>query len=221
MELITYLEKAFFRANNPSNATQMSAYMRNKFPFLGIKKPDRAALQKEIFSRYVVNSEGELIALLCSLWDKSEREYQMAACDLAYRYRKLWTPKFLETIDQLIRTKSWWDSVDTLSSKILGALIKQFPELQVHMDIWIQDQNMWIRRAALIHQLSFKKETDDQRLFSYCSATLHEKEFFIRKAIGWALRQHSRTDPQAVRNYLIINEKSLSPLSYKEASKYC
>lgn len=111
MELITSLEKEFLKAQNPLSAAQMSAYMRNKFPFFGIKKPHRAALQKDIFSRHIIISENDLTTIVNLLWAKAEREYQMTACDLAFFYKKLWTPRFLQTIEELIRTKSWWNKI--------------------------------------------------------------------------------------------------------------
>jgi 3-methyladenine DNA glycosylase AlkD len=221
MKLLQSLEKQFNAAQDPSLAPQMKAYMRDLFPFLGIKKPQRAALQKSCFKAHPVTTEQELITIVTLLWDKPEREYQMVACELLYSSKKLWFPALLATVEQLIRTKSWWDSVDTLASKTVGPLLLKFPELQVHMDKWITDENFWIRRSALIYQLSYKEKTDADRLFSYCKMTCHEKEFFIRKAIGWALRQYAKTDPLQVRAFLVQHKDSLSGLSYREAAKYC
>ena len=195
--------------------------MRNLFPFYGIKKPKRVLIEKECFALYPVTHEQELFELLKELWNQPEREYQMTACNLAYQYKNLWTPSFLFTLEELIRTKSWWDSVDTLASKMVGTLLLMYPTLQKQMDDWIADSDFWIRRSALIHQLSYKEATDEKRLFKHCTRTMEEKEFFIRKAIGWALRQYARTNPQAVRTFLAQHKSSLSPLSYREAGKYC
>jgi len=221
MELIIHLSKSLEQAENSLIATPMAAYMKNRFPFLGIKKPRRALIQKESFTKYPLKSEDELIAALQLLWDKPEREYQYTACDLAYKYKKLWTPTMLPVFESLISTKSWWDTVDILASKMVGTLLAQCPELKNEMNRWIDDKNLWIRRTALIYQLSYKEATDKKRLFEYCTKTMHEKEFFIRKAIGWSLRQYSRTNPQAVKAFISEQKKLLSGLSYREAGKYC
>ncbi len=221
MEFIIHLSESLEQAGAPLIAAPMAAYMKNRFPFLGIKKPRRALIQKELFKTYPITLEYELIAALELLWDKPEREYQYTACDLAYTYKKLWTPTILPVFESLISAKSWWDTVDILASKMVGTLLAQYPELKNGMNRWIDDKNLWIRRTALIYQLSYKEATDKERLFEYCTKTLHEKEFFIKKAIGWSLRQYSRTNPQAVKAFISEQKELLSGLSYREAGKYC
>lgn len=221
MTLIQALEEHFTAIQNPYIAPQMKAYMRNLFPFLGIKKPERAQVQKLCFREYPLTTEKELVSALLTLWEKPEREYQMVALELAYHYRKLWTPSFITTVEKLIRTKSWWDTVDALASKMVGTLLLNYPELMGLMDDWIEDKDFWLRRSALIYQLSYKEKTDHKRLFRYCEKTLHEEEFFIRKAIGWALRQYARTEPDSVRSFIQKHKTVMSPLSYKEAGKHC
>ena len=180
----------------------MAAYMKNKFPFHGIKKPQSALIQRDLFKKYPLQTEQELIQALELLWDKPEREYQYVACNLAYNYKKLWSPAILPIFESLIRTKSWWDTVDILASKMVGTLLLQYPELVPLMNNWIEDEYLWIKRTALIYQLSYKEATNEKRLFSYCTKTMHEQEFFIRKAIGWALRQYARTNPLAVKVFI-------------------
>jgi 3-methyladenine DNA glycosylase AlkD len=126
----------------------------------------------------------------------------------------------LEIFEYLIRTKSWWDTVDDIAANLVGPLLSDYPELIKVMDSWIQDENIWIRRTALIFQLKWKKQTDTNRLFTYCGQVMHERDFFIRKAIGWALRQYSKTDPVAVKQFIQDNQFKLSPLSIKEGGKY-
>ncbi len=220
MILIQTLRLRFEELQDPFIAAQQSAYMRNLFPFLGIKKPPRSLIQKEVFKAHPVTSERELIRLLNKLWELPEREYQMAALDLAYAHRKLWTPEIFPCFEKLIRTKSWWDSVDTLASNLVGPLLQKYPSLKSNMDMWIEDDFMWIRRTALIYQLSYKKDTQNDRLFRYCKLRINEKEFFIRKAIGWALRHYARTDPEAVCQFVLQEKNALSPLSYREATKH-
>ena len=221
MKLVTNLIDHLEDAQNPLVAKPMAAYMKNKFCFLGIKKPQRAPIQKNLFKRYPLANEEELIIALKLLWGKPEREFHYVACNLAYYYKKLWTEAMLEVFTSLICSKSWWDTVDILASKMVGTLLKEYPELNKHMNSWIENENLWLRRTALIYQLSYKEATNKERLFTYCTKTMHENEFFIRKAIGWSLRQYARTNPEAVISFITKHKKKLSPLSYREASKHC
>lgn len=212
--MIPKLIKAFEQARNPKIGEQQAAYMKNHFPFLGLKTPLRRSLQKELFT-----PPENLPETLITLWELPEREYTYAALDLAQKYRKRLPD--LSFIRELIEKRSWWDSVDPLASNILGYWILQKPSLLQQMDAWIEDPNFWIRRSALICQLKAKEQTDAERLFSYCKKTAHESEFFIRKAIGWALREYSKTAPEKVARFINENRASLSPLSIREGSKYC
>lgn len=218
--LIVELEQLFRSASDESIAVDQAAYMKNHFPFYGIKKPNRAQLQKECFRKYKLRSEEELRNIIESLWDYEQREMQYAAMDLAIAHHKLWSPQALGFFEALIRKKSWWDSVDAIAANLVGKIILRHPALQSTMDSWIKSDNMWIRRSALIHQLRFKAKTDHERLFSYCTVTMHESDFFIRKAIGWALREHSKTEPELIKSFITRHASSLSALSKKEASKY-
>lgn len=218
--LVQELRELFESAADSDIALGQAAYMKNHFAFYGIKKPVRAQVQKDCFKKHKIQSENELKSIIELLWSYPQREMQYAALDLAAAYHKLWTPQSLNFLETLICTKSWWDSVDALAANILGKIIFKQPSLQNHMDSWIKDNNMWKRRTAIIHQLRFKGKTDVERLFSYSKLTMHENEFFIRKAIGWALREYSKTNPEAVKAFLAIHEKTLSVLSKKEASKY-
>lgn len=220
MSFIQELEDRFEGVKDPLIATQQAAYMKNLFPFLGIKKPERSIIQKELFAKHPPQSEAALIAHVFELWKRPEREYQMVALDLTYTYKKLWTPEMFPILEQLIRSKSWWDSVDTIASKLMGPLLKKYPDLELHMDSWIEDDYMWIRRTALIYQLSYKHTTNQERLFRYCRLRMGEKEFFIRKAIGWSLRQYAHSNPHAVRQFVEQEKAHLSPLSYREATKH-
>eukprot|EP01087_Luapelamoeba_hula_P014055 TRINITY_DN4057_c0_g1_i2.p1 TRINITY_DN4057_c0_g1~~TRINITY_DN4057_c0_g1_i2.p1 ORF type:complete len:122 (+),score=10.59 TRINITY_DN4057_c0_g1_i2:413-778(+) len=120
----------------------------------------------------------------------------------------------------MIRNKSWWDTVDIIASNLVGSLVTQFPQLSATMDNWISDEHLWVRRTALIHQLKYKAATNTDRLYSYIGQLMHEQDFFIRKAIGWALREYSKTDPDSVRDFIAANDSELSSLSKREGSKY-
>ncbi len=218
--IIASLEQAFSKAKNPTIAQQQAAYMKHLFMFLGLPKPTRAALQKTIFSEHSITNAEDLKRIVRELWEKSEREFHYAAIDLALRHKKLWTHDFLALFEQMIRTHSWWDSVDAIAANMVGALVKKYPELVTKMDVWVTDHNLWIRRTALLFQLRWKKETDEQRLYKYCKALLHEKDFFIRKAIGWTLREYSKTHPTSVKAFIEEHKQLMSPLSIREGSKY-
>lgn len=201
-------------------AEQQKAYMKHHFSFLGIKKPVRAQYEKKVFKEYPLADQQELMDIIRWLWQQDAREFQYAACELAYYYKKLWTPEILPLFEQMIREKSWWDTVDDIAVNLVGLLIQKYPQLIPVMDTWIGDENKWIRRSALLFQLRWKEKTHETRLFSYCTHTMHEKDFFIRKAIGWVLREYSKTNPDSVRAFIEHYRPQLSGLSIREGSKY-
>ena len=221
MTLIKDLESAFTSHAHQKIAEWQYAYMKGISPFLGLQKPVRAKLQTGVFKLHPVTTRAELVSQVQALWDKPEREYQYAALDLLLLHKKLWAPELLPFFEQLITTKSWWDTVDTLAPHGVGWLVKKHPELVTHVDTWLTDASMWKRRAAVLHQLRYKHTTDTQRLSHYCKKLMHEREFFIAKAIGWSLREYSKTNPTWVRAFLHEHQRSLAPLSVREGGKYC
>jgi 3-methyladenine DNA glycosylase AlkD len=220
MNLIGELESIFKDYAHDQKARWQEAYMKNQFRFLGIPKPLRAKLEKEIFKLYPLSNHEELIEITKLLWHKSEREFQYAACELIYHHKKLWDLSTLNIFEYMIRTKSWWDTVDNIAARLVGTLVFNYPELIANIDQWICDENLWIRRSALLFQLRWKEQTDEQRLFSFCIKTMHEKDFFIRKAIGWVLREYSKTNPLSIRAFVDTHRNDLSTLSIREGSKY-
>lgn len=218
--MIKDLERLFRSSANPDIALKQSAYMRNLFPFLGITKPQREIIEKEIFKKTKLQDLAALQKTLLELWQQDHREFHYTAVCLAQRHRKILTPEILPTLEAMIRAKSWWDTVDTIAPNLVGHLVKTHPHLTDAMDRWIEDPYLWIRRAALLFQLRWKQDTDEERLFAYCQKTLHEKDFFIRKAIGWVLREYSKTNPSAVKKFLSFHQSRLSNLSLREASRY-
>jgi 3-methyladenine DNA glycosylase AlkD len=220
MHLINDLEEIFRQNGDIAESKSKSAYMRDQFPFFGIQTPVRRTLQKPLFKKHPIQDERHLKQILVDLWGREQREFQYAALDMASTFRKHASSQLLELYESMIRTKSWWDTVDELAVNLIGPLVTKHPNLIGVMDSWVEDENLWIRRSALLFQLKWKKQTDTQRLFTYCSTLMHENDFFIRKAIGWALRQYSKTDPKAVKGFIHNNQSKLSPLSIKEGSKY-
>uniref|UniRef100_Q47CF9 DNA-7-methylguanine glycosylase n=1 Tax=Dechloromonas aromatica (strain RCB) TaxID=159087 RepID=Q47CF9_DECAR len=200
---------------DPGKACRMAAYMKGKFAFLGIQTPPRRQATLPLIRAF----HGNLIEAAQALWALPQREYQYVAIDLLRHHSKSLGSEQLPALEELVRCNSWWDTVDGLAVTIGGIVFRQ-PELACRMDILITSPDLWLRRVALLHQLEWKERTDQARLFDYCRQCANEKDFFIRKAIGWALRQYARTNPEAVRSFLATHGKNLSGLSFREASKH-
>ena len=214
------LVPAFEAARDPVRARSQAAYMRDLFPFLGLDAKSQRALARTVFAALPKPTEDDLRTVALACWRMDEREYQYFACDLLRAHARVPGPGFLGTTRSLITTKSWWDTVDPLATRVVGGLVHRHPELVTTMDEWSADENMWLVRTAILHQLNYGAETDPERLFGYCTRQAGHPDFFVRKAIGWALRQYARTDPRAVRDYVERNRDRLSPLSVREASKH-
>lgn len=205
----------------PEKAAPMAHYMRELFPFLGLKRPEFQPLVRPLLvAAKPVADEAWLTQTVRLLWALPEREYQYAALNLLARYQKNLTADSLPLLNELIVTHSWWDSVDGVVGAALSPLTLRLPELQVSMDAWSNDDNFWVRRAAILHLLKHHEATDRERLFAYCLTNATDPEFFIRKAIGWALRTYAHTDPLAVRVFVEAHKTQLSSLSVREALKH-
>ena len=211
------LRASFEPHRDPVAAEGMAAYMRNLFPFLGIASTARRALLKQAMAGCAKHTQDELQVASRELWALPEREYQYAAVDLLSANAKALGPAFLPVARDLVTTKSWWDTVDALAAHVVGALVLRYRELAVEMDTWARDENIWLARTAILHQLRYKSATDPGRLFAYCEMRASDTEFFIRKGIGWALREYSKTDATAVRRFVGEHEEQLSGLSKREA----
>ena len=204
---------------NPIQARPMSAYMRNQFAYLGIKTPQMTVLLKQFYKENGLPMLDELDSILHDLWELPEREYQYAGMGLLEMFEKKIPYSFIETMEYLIVTKSWWDTVDLIAGGIVGPHFLRFPTIRdLTLSHWRNSENLWLRRTTLLFQLGYKKQTDFPLLCEIINENLGSKEFFINKAIGWALRQYSRIDGQAVRIFLA--ETALEPLSAREAIKW-
>jgi 3-methyladenine DNA glycosylase AlkD len=200
---------------NAEQAVPMAAYMKHHFTYLGIATPQRREACKPLVRAY----DGDLLTAASALWKLDAREYQYTACDLLRHHARKLQAGDLPKLEKLVAAKSWWDSVDGLVPSI-GALVLREPQLSARMDDLIDADNFWLQRVAILHQLAWKEQTDQERLFRYCLHCADDKEFFIRKAIGWALRQHARIAPEAVQAFVKKHQKTLSPLSVREACKH-
>lgn len=153
------------------------------------------------------------------LWEKDEREYQYTALVYIEKSLNKLQKSDLPFMEMLITTKSWWDTVDAIAPKAVGKIAEKFPEVvEETMNGWAVSENMWLRRAALLFQLKYKQNTNEELLYHYIVQNADSKEFFIRKAIGWALREYSKTNPASVKQF--IEGTRLAPLSVREGSKY-
>jgi len=201
---------------NADRAPAMRAYMRGHFPFLGIATPARREAVKPLLRSLKGASAGELLGLAGELWELPEREYQYAAIDLLAAQWKQLTAVDVPALQALVLRKSWWDSVDGLAG-VIGDVLR----FEHHgMDEALRHNDFWMRRIALLHQLGWRAKTDESRLFEYSLLLGHENEFFIQKAIGWALRDYARHAPDNVAHFINENKARLSKLSVREAGKH-
>ena len=213
--LITELEEN----RNELLAESMEKYMQDKFRFLGIRGPKRIELYKKYFpaARKTKVIDWNFIE---TCWNKEEREFQYAVVYYLKTMQKFLKKGDISKLKYLVVTKSWWDTVDLLS-KIIGDVVKRNKELKILMLEWSKKENdIWLRRVAILHQLSFKENVDKLLLETILEANLSDSEFFINKAIGWSLRDYSKVNPEWVRKFIEKNRSDMTNLSLREASKY-
>ncbi len=212
--------KSLFEQNaNPAQAGPMKKYMRDQFEYLGIKSPQGSVLLREHINEHGLPPLDQLDIILRELWSLPQREFQYTAITLAGKLEKKVEPEFITTIEYLITTKSWWDTVDTLAGHAVGSQFKRFPAVkEKYLKKWRKSENFWLRRTTLLFQLGYKKETDFDLMCELIKENLGSDEFFINKAIGWALRQYAHTNPAPVKKFVKAT-KDLHPLSRREALK--
>jgi 3-methyladenine DNA glycosylase AlkD len=216
--MLEQLISSFERNADTHKADAMSAYMKHHFVFYGIPSPLRKTLQSEIFNSFKLNSQQDLLIAVKFLWDKPERECHYAAIELLAKNKKLWSPECINFFESLLISNSWWDSVDTLCGQVIGPMFKRYPQLRYQtIEQWKHSDNMWLRRVCIIHQLSYREATDLDLLTEMVFINAGSNEFFIQKAIGWALRQYAKTDPEWVLRFVDVN--TLKNLSKREAVK--
>ncbi len=217
---IEQLRLVLEEAADPDDVAGMEAYMKNQFPFLGLRSAELRRVSKPFLQATADVDGDQLIEFVHECWRQPEREFRYVGANLTRKRVARLDPSHLPDVEHFIVTDSWWDTVDSLAAWTVGPLVRANPELVAVMDQWIDDQNLWLNRTAILHQLSYKDATDAERLFRYCRRRADHRDFFIRKAIGWALRQHARVDPDAVRQFVTDNESVLSGLSRREALKH-
>ena len=218
---ITAITKELQKKADPAYASKMKAYMKGHFDYYGVRGPDNKAIFNSLWKSHKADWIEDFRELITELWKKDEREYQYIAIHLVKKVKKKFVSEDIIWLEEMIQTRSWWDTVDFLAGHGVGQILLHDEELKLQKaEEYINHKNMWMRRTALIFQLFYKDKTDKDLLFALIDSTLGSKEFFINKAAGWALRQYSKTDPSAVRNYIYLQRPKLSNLTIKEGSKY-
>jgi 3-methyladenine DNA glycosylase AlkD len=213
------LTEALGSAADPQRALQMRAYMKDRFEFLGVPAPERRRLAAPFMASMKGAGQERLLEVARTLWALPYREYAYVAADLLRRHERTLAPSALGALRDLVTTQSWWDGVDPLSH-VVGTIVRTNPDVADQMDRWAADADLWVVRVAIIHQLGWKSDAEPERILGYCASQARHPDFFVRKAIGWALRDLARTFPDEVRAFVEAHRDELSPLSVREATKH-
>jgi 3-methyladenine DNA glycosylase AlkD len=223
MDLHAELEIALEAVADPTRAAPMQAYMRDQFIFLGVAAPQRRLAARGLLAGLKDVGADGLLEHAQLLWQQPLREYQHVALDMLDMHRHQLGVGHIPALLALARQRAWWDSVDGMAGivgEVLQAELRRGGDGHAHMVPALQHEDFWLRRIAMLHQLGWRADTDAAWLFGAALALAHEDEFFIRKAIGWALRDYARHAPEAVTAFASAHRQQLSALSYREALKH-
>jgi 3-methyladenine DNA glycosylase AlkD len=212
------LRSAFEKHADPAKAAGAKAYIRNLSEFYGLPSPMRRQITKEFISKSGYPTYEQICEMVYYAWEQPQREWQYVALEILEKFVKKADSSLIDLTEWMITNKSWWDSVDFLAPNIAGVLFKNYPVIKMqYIEKWMQSGNLWLQRSCLLHQLRDNKTADRALLFDLCERLADHPDFFIRKAIGWSLRQYSKSFPEAVIDF--VNNHKLSNLSRKEALK--
>lgn len=218
MDALSYYKELDARlelAANDGNAMPMKKYMKNHFEFYGIKAAERKNIVSQFKKDIGLLEADEIEDFVHLCWDHPQRELQYSCMELISKEKKV-SPERLELYEWMVLNKSWWDSVDFIAPKLMSKLFKQYPDLIAeNTNAYVNSKELWLQRSALIFQLRYREDTDLKLLFQYCERLAEHPDFFIRKAIGWSLRQAGKFFPDEVRHF--VAHTTLSKLSEKEA----
>ncbi len=204
-----------------TKAAGMQAYMKTDMPFYGVQSPQLKQVLRRLTERFPLQTREEYEQLVLALWVLPQREEKYLAQRIASKHKIFIVPDSMHIYRLFITEGQWWDFVDEAATHQVRELVRNYPnEAWPEVDTWVDSDDMWLRRASIICQIGLKEQTDTGRLFSFCERRMGEPEFFIRKAIGWALREYAKTDPDAVVDFVTRHRESLSGLSYREATKH-
>lgn len=212
------VRQSFEAHADSERAKGMKAYMRNQFEYLGISAPMRKELLKPFIRNYSWKGEEPFIELLNLFWAMPQREFKYIALDFSFRFEKKLNPTAIPFFESLIAKESWWDTVDGIAPHVIGNIVKRNMLFRERLcEKWIESDNIWYQRAAIILQLKFRGQTDFDLLKALILRRADSKEFFVQKASGWALRQYSRINPNAVKQF--INENKIPSLAAREGMR--
>lgn len=212
------LKKLFSISANPEQRDGMKAYMLNQFDFYGIKTPERDKIVKAYIKANPLKTIEDVNGIARKMWAFKEREWQYAAIDVFRYHHPLWEEQVIDLIESCLTTKSWWDTVDGIGSDWIPVYFSSYPNQIIPVtERWNQSDNIWLQRSSILFQRSYKKNTNTYLLAKYILQHQLSKEFFIQKAIGWALREYSKTNPAWVKSF--VESHDLAPLSKREALK--
>jgi len=216
-EYVSHLTGIMASRRNEENALHMASYMKDHYSYFGIRSPERNVILRKYIGEYKIPVDWKETVKLC--WDENEREMQYIGMELAFRSKKMYLKEDVDFFEFIIVTKSWWDTVDFIASNIIGQYFLAFPnQIKPVTAKWNNSSNMWLNRTCLLFQLKYRERTDFNLLQDFIHRHKNSDEFFIKKAIGWALRQYSKTYPNEVQTF--VEETELKPLSRKEALKH-
>ncbi len=219
-DLLAALRAELADAADAAKAGPMQAYMKSAMPYRGVQSKPQREIHRRVFPQFPLDSFEDLHDTVLELWRTAEfREERYAAIALVGRYRTFLAPEALPLLEEIVVTGAWWDYVDPVAAHFVGPIVRAHPRLRRTMRAWARGPDLWKRRTAIIHQLGAKAGTDSALLADCVEPSLGSREFFLRKAVGWALREYAKTDPEWVVAYVRAHERELSPLSKREALK--
>jgi 3-methyladenine DNA glycosylase AlkD len=217
--MVAYLKEQLKTAADPEKAKEMQAYMRTDQPFYGVQSQARREILKKASAQFRINSREEWESVILELWSGKTREEMYLALGIAERFKTYRTQEAWSLFEKLVHSATNWDTLDSIAILLIGDLVYKNRALEGDLKKWRNSENFWVRRASLLAHLKHKKNTNRSLLAETILLLAHEKEFFIRKAIGWVLREYAKTDCEWVKNFVKNNEDKLSSLSKREALK--
>jgi len=218
---VTFVSGALAEVADPEDASAMAAYMKTDQPFYGVRKPGIAPIVREVTRRFPARDRSQYRTRVRAMWLLPHREEQYVALGYARAFPAYIDADSIEMYRVLVVEGAWWDLVDEIATKLIGvALRADRPTITPVLRRWTTDEDMWLRRTSIIAQLTHRELTDTALLSRACVANLGDREFFIRKAIGWALRDYARTDPTWVQRFVDEHRDHMSGLSLREATKH-
>ncbi|MFC1550353.1 DNA alkylation repair protein [Candidatus Neomarinimicrobiota bacterium] len=217
--MAAYLRSEMKKAGDNAKAKGMQAYMKTDQPFYGVQAGPRRIIFRRAKKKFAIKSRTDYFELINELWCGKYREDMYQAIEIAEAYKVYIDDKSWEFFEILVRTATNWDTLDWIAAKLISPLIIKNRKFEKRLIEWSKDNNLWVRRASILAHLRHKDETNTELLTILILELASEKEFFIRKAIGWILREYAYTNPDWVKTFIKQNEKKLSGLSIREALK--